>query len=250
MRRDRCTRVRSAELRADARTPGHARIGQARTGQARTGQARTGQATHFAQAERQALCDLLAEVGPEAPTLCAGWTTADLAAHLLVRERRPDALPGNVFSALSGHTEKVRVSAREAHDWQELVSLIRSGPPAPLRLVDEPFNTVEYFVHHEDVRRATPSWEPRKIEAEEDEALWGRLKVMGRLLSRKSPVGVAGESPGFGYLQMRGGSPLVVLRGSPGELVMAASGRGSHAQVNYEGDELSVERLKHANLGV
>ena len=222
--------MRSAELRADARGPGHA--------------------AHFAQSERQALCDLLLEVGPEAPTLCAGWTTADLAAHLLVRERRPDVLPGNVFSALSGHTEKVRVSARETHDWHELVSLIRSGPPAPLRLVDEPFNTVEYFVHHEDVRRAVPSWEPRQIEAEEDEALWGRLKVMGRLLTRRSPVGVAGESPGYGYLQMRGGSPLVVLRGSPGELLIAASGRGSHAMVDYEGDELSVERLKHAGLGV
>lgn len=206
--------------------------------------------THFAQAERHALSDLLLEVGPEAPTLCSGWTTSDLAAHLVVRERRLDSVPGNVLSSLSGHTDKVRMSAREGHGWGELVSLIRSGPPAPLRLVDEPFNTVEYFVHHEDVRRAARAWEPRKLDAKEDEALWGRLKVMGRLLSRKSPVGVAGESPGFGFMQMKGGSPLVVLRGSPGELVMAAYGRGSHAKIEYEGDELSVERLKHASLGV
>ncbi len=222
--------MRSAELRAEAH--------------------RTGRVTHFAQAERQALCDLLLEVGPDAPTLCTGWTTSDLAAHLVVRERRPDSLPGNVLTALSGHTDKVRLSAREGHGWDELVSLIRSGPPAPLRLVDEPFNTVEYFVHHEDVRRATPTWEPRKLDAQEDEALWGRLKVMGRLLTRKSPVGVAAESSGLGFMQMKGGSPLVVLRGSPGELVMAAYGRGSHAKVEYEGDELSVERLKHASLGV
>ncbi|HEX6394087.1 MAG TPA: TIGR03085 family metal-binding protein [Acidimicrobiales bacterium] len=222
--------MRSAELRVEAN--------------------RIPQVGHFAQAERQALCDLFIEVGPDAPTLCSGWSTSDLAAHLVVRERRPDSLPGNVLSALSGHSEKVRVSALHGHGWDELVSLIRSGPPAPLRLVDEPFNTVEFFVHHEDVRRATSGWEPRKVEPEQDEALWGRLKVMGRLLTRKSPVGVAGESPGFGYMSLKGGAPLVVLRGSPGELVLAAFGRGAHARVVYEGDDLSVERLKHTSLGV
>lgn len=222
--------MRSAELRKDAR--------------------RSGFATHFAQSERQALCDLLLEVGADAPTLCSGWSTSDLAAHLVVRERRPDALPGNIVAALAAHAEKVRVAARDQRGWDELVALIRSGPPAPLRLVDEPFNTVEFFVHHEDVRRASPGWEPRAIEPEEDEALWGRLKVMGRLLTRRSPVGVAGESPGFGYMAMKAGSPLVVLRGAPGELVLAAFGRASHADVEFEGDDLSIERLKHASLGV
>ncbi|HEX4865254.1 MAG TPA: TIGR03085 family metal-binding protein [Acidimicrobiales bacterium] len=222
--------MRSAELRKEGR--------------------RVGSSTHFAQAERRALCDLLLEVGPDAPTLCSGWTTSDLAAHLVVRERRPDALPGNVVSALAAHTEKVRVSARDHRGWDDLVALIRSGPPSPLRLVDEPFNTVEYFVHHEDVRRASTGWEPRAIEPEEDEALWGRLKVMGRLLTRRSPVGVAGESPGFGYMTMKAGSPLVALRGAPGELILAAFGRGSHADVEFEGDDLSIERLRHASLGV
>ena len=222
--------MRSAELRKDSR--------------------RIRSTTHFAQAERQALCDLLTEVGPDAPTLCSGWTTSDLAAHLVVRERRPDSLPRNVVSSLAAHAEKVRLSARDHRGWDDLVGLIRSGPPAPLRLVDEPFNTVEFFVHHEDVRRASSGWEPRKIDPEHEEALWGRLKVMGRLLTRKSPVGVAGESPGFGYMTMKVGSPLVVLRGSPGELVLATFGRSSHADVEFEGDELSVERLKHASLGV
>jgi hypothetical protein len=36
--------------------------------------------------ERLELCDLLLELGPDAPTLCEGWTTADLAAHLVLRE--------------------------------------------------------------------------------------------------------------------------------------------------------------------
>jgi uncharacterized protein (TIGR03085 family) len=222
--------VRSAEARKD----GHRLAG----------------GTHFARDERLALCDLLMEVGPDAPTLCAGWTTSDLAAHLVVRERRPDALPGNIVSALAAHTEKVRVSARDHRGWDELVDLIRSGPPAPLRPVDEPFNTVEFFVHHEDVRRASPGWEPRDIDPAEHEALWGRLKVMGRLLTRKAPVGVAGEAPGFGYLPMKNGSPLVVLRGSPAELVLSVFGRAAHSVVEFEGDDVSIERLKQAHLGV
>ena len=36
----------------------------------------------LAQSERQQLCDLFEEVGPDQDTLCEGWTTAHLAAHL------------------------------------------------------------------------------------------------------------------------------------------------------------------------
>nr|BFF25281.1 hypothetical protein GCM10025732_32460 [Glycomyces mayteni] len=36
--------------------------------------------------ERRDLCELLAEVGPDAPTMCEGWTALDLAAHLVLRE--------------------------------------------------------------------------------------------------------------------------------------------------------------------
>ena len=51
----------------------------------------------LAQQERNTLCDLFVELGSEAPTLCEGWSTADLAAHLVVRERRPDSGPGLVW---------------------------------------------------------------------------------------------------------------------------------------------------------
>ena len=50
--------------------------------------------TSLAESERALFADLLAEVGPDAPTLCGDWTTRDLAAHLVVRERRLDATPG------------------------------------------------------------------------------------------------------------------------------------------------------------
>ena len=206
--------------------------------------------SHFAQDERRDLCDLLLEVGPDAPTLCAGWKSLDLASHLVARERRPDSLAGNVLSPLAAYTERVRVSTREGRGWEELVSLLAAGPPAPLKLVDEPFNTIEFFVHHEDVRRAAPDWEPRKLAADLEEALWGRLKVIGRVVARKAPVGVAAEAPGCGYASLKGGSPLVILRGEPSELVLTAFGRSSHSRVEYDGDEVSVERLKHAGLGL
>ena len=43
----------------------------------------------YAQDERAALAALLHETGPDGPTLCEGWQTRDLVAHLVLRERRP-----------------------------------------------------------------------------------------------------------------------------------------------------------------
>ena len=50
--------------------------------------------TSIADTERAALCDLLDQLGPDAPTLCTGWTTRDLATHLYVRDRNPRAWAG------------------------------------------------------------------------------------------------------------------------------------------------------------
>ena len=108
----------------------------------------------LAQHERATICDLFSELGPEAPTLCKGWTTADLAAHLVVRERRPDSGPGIVWPRLAGYTDKVRLAARDRSSYEELVESVRTGPPKLLRPVDGPMNTIEFFIHVEDVRRA------------------------------------------------------------------------------------------------
>ena len=45
---------------------------------------------------------------PDAPTLCEGWKTRDLAAHLVVRERRPDATLGIAVPFLADYTAKVQ----------------------------------------------------------------------------------------------------------------------------------------------
>jgi uncharacterized protein (TIGR03085 family) len=206
--------------------------------------------TQFAQDERRALCDLLLEVGPEAATLCEGWTTADLAAHLVVRERRPDAAPGIVVPGLAAYSERVRRSTRDGTPWAELVDQVRSGPPFPLRLVDEAVNTVEYFVHHEDVRRARPAWAPRRLDAALESRLWSRLRTGARLLLRRSPTGVDVEAIGHGATTLKVGSPVVTLRGTPGELTLVVFGRGDHAEVDYQGDDAAIERFRAARLGL
>ncbi|PZA20241.1 maleylpyruvate isomerase N-terminal domain-containing protein, partial [Modestobacter versicolor] len=51
-------------------------------------------AVPVSRSERAALADLLEQLGPDQPTCCEGWTTQDMATHLVLRDRRPDAMPG------------------------------------------------------------------------------------------------------------------------------------------------------------
>lgn len=129
----------------------------------------------LARSERAALADLLHEVGPDRPTLCQGWLTGDLLAHLLIRERRPDAALGVFLPPLAGWTARVSAGYRK-RPWVEQVELFRSGPPmyTPFGwgLLDEKANGMEMLVHHEDVRRGQPDWEPRILdEAAVDEVV-------------------------------------------------------------------------------
>ena len=154
---------------------------------------------------------------PDAPTLCAGWSTADLAAHLVARERRPDSGPGLVWPPLAGHTDKVRRTLRDRTPWPELISTVRRGPPLLLRPVDGPMNTIEFFIHIEDVRRAQPAWEPRPLSLELADALWSRLGAGG--MAKKVAATVEITSPGYGSKQS-GSGPRVELAGDPGELTL------------------------------
>src|SRR5581483_174808 len=128
-----------------------------------------------------------------APTLCEGWTTGDLAAHLVLREHRPDAAGGVLGGPLAGYTARVQQRIKERTRFADLVRTIRSGPPRLSFLglpgVDEWANAVEYFVHHEDIRRAAPGWAPRQLGNGESDVLWQRLRI-ARFMLRKAPVGV------------------------------------------------------------
>jgi len=207
----------------------------------------------IAQSERAALADLFETLGPEAPTLCAGWTTADLAAHLVVRERRPDSLPGIRVGALTPWTERVRLGALRGRGYERLISELRSGPPrlSPFGLpgVDGLANSVEMFVHHEDVRRAQDGWEPRVLPEPVQKALWRTLGT-ARMLLRSAPAGVRLVAPGFGERVAKTGEPSLVVSGEPAELVLFCFGRQEHARVTIEGDAAAAERLRAADLGV
>jgi uncharacterized protein (TIGR03085 family) len=206
----------------------------------------------YAQTERQALSALLLEHGPDAPTLCEGWTTADLAAHLVIRERRPDAAIGIVLKPVAGHTARVQEGVRDGSPWPALVERVRTGPPFPFRLnrIDESMNTAEYFIHVEDIRRAQPGWEPRALDPGLEQALWSRVGFMARGLRKSAPVGVTVRAPGFGEVVPRTGEPHVTVTGRPGELILFLSGRQDVAQVEFDGDPAAVAELRRTKLGL
>jgi uncharacterized protein (TIGR03085 family) len=205
---------------------------------------------------------LLDQTGPQAPTLCEGWATRDLAAHLVLREHRPDAAGGVVGGPLAGYTRRVQRSLTERTPYPRLVQTIRNGPPRlsifAIPGMDERANVVEYFVHHEDVRRAAPGWEPRTLPTALAEALWQRLGL-ARFLLRRAPVGVelvrddlpaglpadltANPGPQRVRITAKAAAPVVTVTGSPAELTLWAMGRTSAAQVKLEGGESAVARL-------
>ena len=205
-----------------------------------------------ARDERELLSDLFTRVGPDAPTLCDPWRTRDLAAHLVLRERRPDAALGILAKPLAGHTQKVQ-DAYAAKPWDELVHLVRTGPPtwSPYRLpaLDETLNSIEYFVHHEDVRRAGEDWAPRSPDPRRDAALWKGLRNAGKLTYRNSPVGVVLRRPDGESVTVKTGPTPVILTGQVSELLMHAFGR-ARAEVDYDGDRDAVTAVKSLDRGL
>jgi uncharacterized protein (TIGR03085 family) len=212
--------------------------------------------TGFAARERQALAELLATVGPDAPTLCAGWRTSDLVAHLVLRESRPDAALGIMAKPLAGWTRKVQNSSKGRIPYPELVERFRSGPPAwsPTRFdsVDEAANTVEFFIHREDVRRAAPDWKPRELAPELEDELWKRLRSGAKLQFRRVPVGVTlVRAPQQQTVVAKSATPqMVTITGTAGELAMFCHGRKDAARVELHGDAAAIERLRRTPLGV
>jgi uncharacterized protein (TIGR03085 family) len=215
----------------------------------------------FARMERAALADALDSAGPQAPTLCEGWQCADLAAHLVVREARPDAAAGILISPLARWTERVQNAARDRTPYPDLVQTFRQGPPlwSPFRIgpVDAVANTTEYFIHHEDVRRAGPDWEPRVLEPDLEDELWRRLRSGARLMFRSVPVGVtlvrtARESDGPRQTVVaKAATPqMVTATGPVDELILFSSGRQAVARVELTGDEAAIAKLRSAKLGL
>jgi uncharacterized protein (TIGR03085 family) len=207
--------------------------------------------TSFARAERNRLCDLALETGPDAPTLCGDWDVAHLVAHLVVRENSPLAA-GIVLPPLASVTDKQTDRLAEKKEFGKLVARVRKARnPMSLPGVDAALNTAEYFVHHEDIRRAAPAWEPRELTAEEQDALWRIVRVSGKGLIRPAGVPVVARRADSGVTTtLRGGDGPVVVTGLPSELVLFLYGRSETRGLDLEGPEERVARLREARLGI
>jgi uncharacterized protein (TIGR03085 family) len=205
-----------------------------------------------ARDEREALCDLLAEVGPDAPTLCEGWLTRDLAAHLILRERRADAAPGILIPPLAGYTRRVQ-DGYAARPWTELVRLVRSGPPrywpTAIGAVDELVNGTEFLVHHEDVRRGAPGWEPRPADPVRDAAAWTGVSRTGRLMLRRSPVGIVLRRPDGAEVTAHRGPNTVTITGEPVELLLYVTGREA-VRLEFDGEQSSIAAARGLTRGL
>jgi uncharacterized protein (TIGR03085 family) len=204
-----------------------------------------------AQRERAAMVETMRTVGPDAPTLCGDWTARDLAAHLVVRERRLDATAGVAVPFLAGYTAKVQRQVTQSTDWDELLDKIASGPPlySPFKILDPVANMGEMFIHHEDVRRAKAGWEPRPLDDATVKALSRGLPIMARLTLAKAPARVTIRTPQGKDLVSLGRGPELTITGEPQELLLFISGRDA-VRLTFDGEPETVEAVRANRRGL
>jgi uncharacterized protein (TIGR03085 family) len=206
----------------------------------------------LARRERRALCDLALVLGEDAPTLSGDWSAKDLVTHLLLREHSPLGAPGLLISPLSRLTdlEMARIGRK---DFTVLVERLRTPGLTPYAVpaVDRAVNTLEYFVHHEDLRRAQPGWTPRDLDRADESTLWSKIRLFGRGLVRPArvPVRIRRSDTGADVTLRRGSEPAV-LTGMPSEIVLFLYGRDQHRGLEFTGPSEHIERLRGAGLGI
>jgi uncharacterized protein (TIGR03085 family) len=193
----------------------------------------------FVDRERAAVADLMTTLGPDAPTCCEGWTTAHLAAHLVVRDRRPDALAGYALESagqggpLVEWSHKTEDRLRTSTPYAAVVARVRSGPPWwwPMAWppVEQAINVTEFVVHHEDVRRAQPGWTPRELARADRDAIWSAAGWYGRRAAgRRGLVLRRTDVPGQ---ERRYGAAGRTVEGDPLELLLWLARRRDVARV-------------------
>ena len=204
--------------------------------------------------ERRDLCDLMARVGADAPTLCEGWTVKHLAAHLAIRERDLRAGPGIVFGGpFAAYTNNL-MEREMQRTFQSIVTRVRTPPPGPLSIgaIRSAASFSEYLVHHEDVRRANGEG-PRVDRPDLQAEAWKTLSRIGGLMVRKARTGRAlklvatGTSPGT---KSFGKGPTVMITGEPVELLLYLQGRRSAAVVSFDGAAVDIEAVQAGHFGI
>lgn len=211
----------------------------------------------LARRERSALVETLRSTGPDAPTLCEGWSTRDLAAHLVVREGRPDAAVGVFVPALAPRLEELRLRELD-RSWEDLLDRIDGGAPwySPLRYADQVANAAEYLVHHEDVLRARRDWDSREFGAEDLDRVWSLATTVAKTFLRKVPARVElrtpAEIPSTKIGPVSAGSalaPVVSVTAEPVEMLLWAFGREA-VRVDISGAQRGIDALEAVNRGI
>lgn len=205
----------------------------------------------WSEAERHALAATFREVGPDAPTLCAGWRSRDLLAHIELRERAPWVLAldarGKPRPGEEPRQSALALEAATPDGYAALVANFQEGAgPRPLRWLGDRANLVEYVVHHEDLRRAGEGTVvPRRLPPAMTAAVLGQLRTMARLMTRRSPTGVVLVDTTSGRRAVVHRAPeAVAISGAPVELALAVTGRLAQAQVELTGRPSSVAALQ------
>jgi uncharacterized protein (TIGR03085 family) len=204
--------------------------------------------------ERSALADTLNRTGPAVPTLCAGWDAAHLAAHLVLRERRPDLQLRTLISHSSDRLTDALDDLAIRTPWPKLVTMVRHVPrlsPAQLTAVDERMNTIEFAVHHEDLRRTGSGWSVRELPADLVEGIWANLSTVTRLATRDLKVPVLLRRPDGRTISVgRSSGERVQVAGEPLELALFMLGRAAVARVELTGDDTAVAALRASRLAL
>ena len=213
------------------------------------------QSTSPAGIARSALADTLAGVAPEAPTLCPGWDAAHLAAHVILRDRRPDVGVAGLLRAfvplLGGWVDRQQQTLVERTPYPGLVEQVRAGPslsPTRIAVIDDALNTGEFAVHRADVRRAVPGWRDTPnagTTAAVDRALWSNLRTAGRLFARSVPGPLVASTPDGRRAVLRpGAGDPVDVHGTPLEITLFLFGRDAVAVVDLRGPDERVAAVR------
>lgn len=203
--------------------------------------------------ERARLLSTMERVGGEAPTLCEGWNTTDLLRHLVIREYYPHlALTSKIPGKFTQGQREAKARLEEA-DFEELLDEFRSShqkySPLQLSAVNKAFNTLEYVIHHEDVRRAQEPQLGRILLDQEQKEIFSSLKVISQLSFLKAPVKIVLDAPGVGsttVLASKRHDRTVTIIGAPLEMALFAFGREKY-KLQFEGPDDAVDAVTTMN---
>jgi uncharacterized protein (TIGR03085 family) len=205
--------------------------------------------------QRAALCDALAAVEPTAPTLCEGWTAHHLAAHVWLRENLAFGQAADLVTGRRERIEQRLADVMAERSYAGLVAAIRRGPSptSPFRLpgLEAALNTIEFFVHCEDVRRGAGVNTPRPRDAALEVLAWRRVPGLARIFLRGCPVAVWIERdvPPGDPVRIGTGPDIVTIAGPASEVLLYLNGRRRAANVALHGEPAALAVVERARLG-